>query len=62
MKAKQENQDLRDYARSNGVTQWQIANHLGIHVMTLIGRLRKPFDEKSRASFMRVVDELAGDN
>lgn len=60
MKAKQENQDLRDYARNNGVTQWQIANHLGIHVMTLIGRMRKPYDAKNRDAFIKMVDDLAG--
>ena len=58
MKPKQENQDLRDYAKGKGVAQWQIANYYGIHVMTLVGRLRKPFTEEERNSFMRTVDEL----
>lgn len=58
MKPKQENQSLRDYARNKRVAQWQIANHYGIHVMTLIGRMRKPFTEEEHKDFMRTVDEL----
>ena len=62
MKPKQENQDLRDYAKSKGVTQWQIANNLGIHVMTLIGRMRKPYDERNKIAFKKMVDEIGNSN
>ena len=58
MKVKQENQDLRDYARMRKVALWQIAAHLGIHEMTLIGRLRKPYDEASQHAFKVIVDSI----
>ena len=58
MKVKQENQDLRDYARARGVTLWQIAAAYGIHEMTLIGRLRKPFDADEKNRFSVIVDSI----
>lgn len=58
MKVKQENQDLRDYARARGVTLWQIAAAYGIHEMTLIGRLRKTFEATDRQQFVSIVDSI----
>jgi len=58
MKPKQENQDIRDYAKNKGVMQWQIANQYGIHVMTLINRLRKPFTGDERKEMMQVINDL----
>lgn len=57
MKPAQQNQSLRDYARANGVPLWMIAESYGVHVMTLIGRLRKPFNKEQSDAFMRIVDE-----
>jgi len=59
MKPVQENQELRDYAKKHGVALWQIANEYDVHVMTIIGRLRKPFTEEQSASFKHIVDELS---
>lgn len=61
MKPKQENQDLRDYAKKHGVALWQVANELDIHAMSLISRLRKPFVETQANAFKRIVDGLSGD-
>lgn len=58
MKVKQENQDLRDYARDRNVALWQIAAAYGVHEMTLIGRLRKPFNADERKKFVGVVDAI----
>lgn len=58
MKVKQENQDLRNYARTKKVALWQIASAYGVHEMTLIGRLRKPFDADERKKFVEVVDSI----
>lgn len=60
MKPKQENQELRDYAKKNGVALWQIANRLDVHGMTLISRLRKPYTYEQAALFKRIVDDLSG--
>lgn len=60
MKVKQENQDLRDYARFRKVALWQIAAAYGVHEMTLIGRLRKTFDADDRQKFMSIVDGING--
>lgn len=58
MKVRQENQDLRDYAKSRKVALWQIAAAYGVHEMTLIGRLRKPFDADDRQKFISIVDSI----
>lgn len=58
MKPKQENQELRDYAKSHGVALWQIANAYGIHAMTLISRLRKPFTNEQADRFRQIIDSL----
>lgn len=59
MKVKQENQELRDYAKSKKVALWQIAAAYGVHEMTLIGRLRKPFDADETKKFVGVVDSIS---
>lgn len=61
MKVRQENQDLRDYARFKHVALWQIAAAYGVHEMTLISRLRKPFDGSNKTQFKNIVDGISGD-
>lgn len=58
MKVRQENQELRDYAKIRKVALWQIAAAYGVHEMTLISRLRKPFDADERKKFVGVVDSI----
>ena len=53
------NMNLRYYAKGNGVPLWRIAKEYGIHEMTLIGRLRKPFDKQMSAEFKKIVDKIA---
>lgn len=60
MKVKQENQDLRDYARDRKVALWQIAAAYGVHEMTLISRLRKPFNGEDSLQFKKTVDGING--
>lgn len=60
MKVKQENQDLRDYARDRNVALWQIAAAYGVHEMTLISRLRKPFSVEDCSQFKKTVDGING--
>lgn len=60
MKPKQENQELRDYAKGHGVALWQIANRLDVHGMTLISRLRKPYTDEQADQFKCIVDDISG--
>lgn len=60
MNPHQENQELREYAKSHGVALWQVANELNIHAMTLISRMRKPYTEEQSVAFKRIVNNLSG--
>ena len=52
------NQQLRDYAKGNGVSLWQIADFLKMSEQTLIRKLRVEFDEEQQAIFKNAVREI----
>jgi sugar diacid utilization regulator len=53
------NMALRFYAKGHGVALWQVAQQMGIHVNTLINRLRVPFGEKEADEFKHLVENIA---
>lgn len=53
------NQDIRSYAKQNGVKLWQIADVKGISEPTITRLLRRELPETDKAEFIRIIDELA---
>ncbi|MBQ6170004.1 MAG: hypothetical protein IJK30_08630 [Ruminococcus sp.] len=53
------NQDIKTYAKQNGVKLWQIANAKGISEPTMTRLLRKELSDDEKATFRRIIDELA---
>lgn len=53
------NQDIRSYAKQNGVKLWQIADVKGISEPTITRLLRHELPETDKAEFIRIIDELA---
>ena len=53
------NQDIRSYAKENGVKLWQVAEVIGISEITMSRRLRYELSESDKAEIMHIIDELA---
>ena len=53
------NQDIRRYAKQNGVKLWQIASVKGISEPTMTRLLRTELSDDEKATFRRIIDELA---
>ena len=57
--AKMANQDIKSYAKSKGVSLWQIGDVKGVSECTIIRWLRHELPERDKAEFIRIIDELA---
>lgn len=53
------NQDIRNYAKQNGVKLWQVAKVKGISEPTMTRLLRQELPESEKATFRRIINELA---
>lgn len=53
------NQDIRNYAKQNGVKLWQVAKVKGISEPTMTRLLRQELPEDEKADFRRIINELA---
>ena len=53
------NQDIRRYAKQNGVKLWQVAKVKGISEPTMTRLLRMELSDDEKATFRRIIDELA---
>ena len=53
------NQDIRKYARQRGVKLWQVAKEKGISEPTMTRLLRTELSEDEKATFSRIINELA---
>lgn len=53
------NQDIRSYARQNKVKLWQVAKVKGISEPTMTRLLRNELPDNEKATFRRIIDELA---
>ena len=53
-----QNADIKIWAFQNGVKMYQIAEKLGIHYVTLNGRLRKQLPIEAKQEIFNIIDEL----
>ena len=53
------NMDLRDYAKSQGVKLWQIAEKLNINDGNFSRKLRKELPDQEKKKIIMIVDEVA---
>ena len=57
---KRANEELRNYAKNNGVKLWQIADKFGISDGNFSRKLRKELSTEDYNKFIKFVDEIAG--
>lgn len=53
-----QNADIKIWAFQNGIKMYQIAEKLGIHYVTLNGRLRKQLPIEAKQEIFNIIDEL----
>lgn len=53
------NKTLKDYARNKGVAQWEIAEKLGMHEVTLCRKLRVELTEDEALDVKHIIDAIA---
>jgi predicted XRE-type DNA-binding protein len=56
------NQDIRRYAKQNGVKLWQVAKVMGVSEPTMTRLLRQELSESKKTEFIRIINELAARN
>lgn len=56
------NQDIRIYAKQNGVKLWQVAKVKGISEPTMTRLLRQELSETNKAEFINIINEIAARN
>lgn len=59
---KQANKELRNYAKSNHVTLWQIASILGISEASMTRKMRIELPDAERAKIESIIDSIAENN
>jgi len=52
------NSDIRIWAFQNGIKMYKIAEKLGVHYVTLNGRLRKTLSAEDKQKIYSIIDEL----
>lgn len=52
------NNDIRIIAFKNNVKMYQIADELGIHYVTLNGKLRKKLQDEERQNILNIIEKL----
>ena len=56
------NQKIRDELKKNRLTQWELAERLGISEFTLSRRLRKELPESETKHILTVIKKKGGEN
>lgn len=54
-----ENQDIRSYAKTNGVLLWEVAEMVGLSDSAFSRRLRRELPSDQREHIMRVIEAIA---
>ena len=52
------NDELKRLMRAEKISQWQIADELGVHENTVLRKLRKELTDSERAQFMQAVESI----
>ena len=52
------NNDIRTLAFKNNVKMYQIADELGIHYVTLNGKLRKKLPDEEKQKIINIINKL----
>lgn len=52
------NYDLKIYAFKNNVKMYEISNKLGIHYVTLNGRLRKELSKEEKEKIIEIINQI----
>lgn len=55
------NEDIKNYAKQNGVYQYEIAEAMNISEMTLFRRLRHTLSPDQKQAMKNVVDQIAAE-
>ena len=53
------NQDIRKYAKKNGVKMWEIADYKGVSEMYISRKFRHELSESEKEMYMQVIDLIA---
>lgn len=53
------NKDIREYAKTNNIPLWKIAQKLGINDGNFSRKLRTELSEERKAEIRKIVDDLA---
>jgi DNA invertase Pin-like site-specific DNA recombinase len=56
---KRPNEDIREYAKIQGVYLWEIAEACGVSEATVYRKLRKELSPESKAQFYNLVDKIS---
>ena len=56
------NMDVRQYAKSNAVFLWQVAQAMGISEPTMSRRLRMELPKQDKQRFFCIIDKIAEQN
>ena len=59
---RQENEQLRSYARQQNVCIWQIADVLQVHEMTIYRRWRRQLSTEEEQNYRCIIDSIAEAN
>ena len=54
----QANQDIRAYAKSNGIFLWEIAAVVGVNDSNFSRRLRRELSAEEKARIREIIDKL----
>lgn len=52
------NADIKTYAKTKGVKQWEIAECLGIHEAVLSRKMRHELSQEEKEEFKKAVDQV----
>ena len=55
------NKDIRAYLREKGISQWQLAAHMGIHEYTLVCKLRQELPDDKKEELKRLIDDTTNE-
>lgn len=55
------NEDIKRYAKQQGVYQYEISDALGISEMTLFRRMRHPLSTEQKEEIKRTIDKIASE-
>ena len=55
------NKDLRDYAFSQNVKLWEIAEKIGITDSTFSRKLRRELDDSRKAELKNIIDQISAE-